>query len=43
MDEWLTVLDHMSKSMERFVNRARRECSEPETHDEVVAVVGASI
>jgi PadR family transcriptional regulator PadR len=38
--EWLTVLDHMSNSMARFVRRARSEPFQAETHDEVVAVAG---
>lgn len=42
LEEWLTVLDHMSKSMERFVSHARRECSDVETHSEAVALAGSS-
>src|ERR1035437_5621532 len=41
LQEWLMVLDHMSKSMARFVDRARIESPEEETHDEVVAAAGA--
>ena len=41
LQEWLKVLDHMSKSMARFVDRARIESPEEETHDEVVAAAGA--
>jgi len=40
LEEWLTVLDHMSKSMARFVLRARLKDAEQDTHDEVVAVAG---
>ena len=40
LDEWLAVLDHMSKSMAHFVDVARVALVEPETHEEVVAVTG---
>jgi PadR family transcriptional regulator, regulatory protein PadR len=37
LEEWLAVLDHLSKSMARFVGIARLQSSEVETHEEVVA------
>jgi DNA-binding PadR family transcriptional regulator len=35
--EWIAVLDHLSKSMTRFVTGARGEFPEVETHSEVLA------
>jgi len=35
--EWITVLDHMSKSMARFVADARADLAKGEHHAEVVA------
>ena len=37
LEEWLAVLDHMSKSMARFVAHARLQSSAPQTHAEVVS------
>lgn len=42
LDEWITVLDHMSKSMARFVGSARPASTHEETHEEVVAFAGGS-
>ena len=42
LEEWITVLDHMSKSMARFVLKAQTEMSLAETHDEVVEVATTS-
>lgn len=42
LEEWITVLDHMSKSMARFVLKAQTEVSLAETHDEVVEVATTS-
>ncbi len=36
LDEWLAVLEHMSKSMARFVGQARLQNFDQETHVEVV-------
>jgi len=38
LEEWVTVLDHMSASMVRFVLDAKSECSQSETHEDVVGV-----
>ena len=38
LEEWATVLDHMSKSMARFVLDVQSGSSEGETHEDVVAV-----
>jgi DNA-binding PadR family transcriptional regulator len=37
LEEWVTVLDHMSTSMARFVLDVHLESSECETHEDVVA------
>lgn len=42
LEEWISVLDHLSKSMARFVQEARLESSQPEPHPAVVAVVACS-
>ncbi len=42
LEEWITVLDHMSTSMARFVLKAQTEVSAAETHDEVVEVAATS-
>lgn len=43
LGEWITVLDHMSKSMARFVLNAHIESSGHNTHDEVVETVSTSV
>ena len=38
LEEWITVLDHMSASMARFVLDVEMESSERETHEDVGAI-----
>jgi DNA-binding PadR family transcriptional regulator len=38
LEEWITVLDHMSASMARFVLDVEMESSEHETHEDVGAI-----
>lgn len=38
LEEWISVLDHLSKSMARFVLEAQLGAPEPEPHREVVAI-----
>jgi DNA-binding PadR family transcriptional regulator len=42
LTEWLTVLDHMSKSMARFVADAREDAAGRAPHEEVVALATTS-
>ena len=38
LEEWITVLDHMSASMAQFVLEAQAECAGPEPREEAVEV-----
>lgn len=42
LEEWIAVLEHMSRSMSRFVSSARVVCSEEETYEEVVVLASGS-